>query len=530
MAEVVGGALSALSRRFRRHEQSIFVAAAAAIVVVAAVAPLAVLIVTVPSSWTSAVDVLAAPRTWILLLRSLLLAGGVTFLALSIGVPLGLLLGRADVPLRRAIWLAHAFPMFLPPFLSALGWFHWFGAQGFVGTELTARALFSELGVALVLGTTFSPIITSLVVLAVSGVDASLEEAARIVAPPLTVAWRILLPAASPAIALGVVLVYALSLSELGVPMFLRVDVFPAAVFARLGGVDFAPAEAFALTLPLLPVALLLAGLEHRFASRRSFAVLALRSAKKAPLPLGRWRAPAVLVCLLAAALSLAPTASLVIRSGGAEPSEILGWARAAPLNGLIAAASAATVIILISVIAGHGVARGVRAATALDALCMLSFLMPAAVLGVGLIALWNRPSTQLVYGTLAILVVAYVARYAVVVVRAVACAVSQSDVHLEEAAASSGAGYARRLTRIVVPLHARGIAFAWLLALVFCLRDLETAVLFYPPGLEPLTVRIFTLEANGPPAVVAGLAVLHAMITAVVLVTAAFVFRGRRS
>ena len=58
----------------------------------------------------------------------------------------------------------------------------------------------------------------------------------------------------------------------------------------------------------------------------------------------------------------------------------------------------------------------------------------------------------------------------------------------------------------------------AWLLAAVFCLRDLETAVLYYPPGWEPLTVRIFTLEANGPEAVVAALATLHVVITAVVL------------
>jgi iron(III) transport system permease protein len=52
----------------------------------------------------------------------------------------------------------------------------------------------------------------------------------------------------------------------------------------------------------------------------------------------------------------------------------------------------------------------------------------------------------------------------------------------------------------------------------VFCLRDLESAVLFYPPGGEPLTVRLFTLEANGPTAVVAALAVTQVAMTAVAL------------
>jgi iron(III) transport system permease protein len=94
--------------------------------------------------------------------------------------------------------------------------------------------------------------------------------------------------------------------------------------------------------------------------------------------------------------------------------------------------------------------------------------------------------------------------------------------VDLEQAAATSGAGFGRRLLRIVLPLNARAVGFAWLLALLFCLRDLETAVLFYPPGGEPLPVRILTLEANGPEPVVAGLALLHVGMTALVLAAGA--------
>jgi iron(III) transport system permease protein len=110
------------------------------------------------------------------------------------------------------------------------------------------------------------------------------------------------------------------------------------------------------------------------------------------------------------------------------------------------------------------------------------------------------------------------VARYAVIGVRTIGALVAQTPVHLEEAAATAGAGFARRLSRILVPLHARGVGFAWLLALVFCLRDLELAALYYPAGGEPLTVRIFTLEANGPEPVVAALAVVHVAMTAAVL------------
>jgi iron(III) transport system permease protein len=77
--------------------------------------------------------------------------------------------------------------------------------------------------------------------------------------------------------------------------------------------------------------------------------------------------------------------------------------------------------------------------------------------------------------------------------------------------------------------VNARGVAFAWLLALVFCLRDLESAVLFYPPGGEPLTVRLFTLEANGPTAVVAALAVTQIAMTAAALAFGAILLRRWR-
>jgi ABC-type spermidine/putrescine transport system permease subunit II len=83
-----------------------------------------------------------------------------------------------------------------------------------------------------------------------------------------------------------------------------------------------------------------------------------------------------------------------------------------------------------------------------------------------------------------------------------------------EEAAATVGAGYVRRLVAIVVPRHAAALAAAWLLVFVFCLRDLDGGIVVHPPGGETLLVRIFTLEANGPEPVVAALAMIQVAVT----------------
>jgi len=248
VAAAVGGPLST---SLRRHEQRIALGVAAAALLVLGAAPLVALLAEIAAGWRPALEALGSARPIALLLRSLALALAVTMLSLAGGIPLGVLVGRTDARGRGLALLLQAFPVFLPPFLLALGWFQLLGARGLAGSPATSGLLFSEAGVAFVLVATFTPIVTILVALGLQALDPSLEEAARVAARPLRVVARILLPAAAPAIALAALTVFSLSLSELGVPMFLRVDTFPAAVFARLGGVDYAPGEAIALVLPL---------------------------------------------------------------------------------------------------------------------------------------------------------------------------------------------------------------------------------------------------------------------------------------
>ena len=74
-------------------------------------------------------------------------------------------------------------------------------------------------------------------------------------------------------------------------------------------------------------------------------------------------------------------------------------------------------------------------------ALTVLAFVAPAVLLGIGLIALWNRPATAFVYGGVGMIVVGYIGRYAVVGLRTLTVIIAQSSPHLEESAATAGAG-----------------------------------------------------------------------------------------
>jgi iron(III) transport system permease protein len=477
-----------------------------------------------PSS-EGAGDLLGHRRLWFLLLRSALLSTAVTAASVAIGAPLGLLVAKTNTRGRRILSLALALPVSLPPFLLVLGWYDLFGRSGLAGSAATSDWLFSDAGAVAVLSLAFAPIAVALTGLGARGVDPSLEDAARVVASPLRVVVRILVPAIWPSIALSAVIVFALTFSELGVPMFLRRDVYPAAVFARLGGVDYQPGEALVLTIPLLPIALFLLTLERLIFRKRSFAVLGASRSTESPLPLGSWLVPASAAAWLIAVLALTPIAALVAKAGPSGLEEAALFGAASMANSLVASSLAAGAITVVALVLGHAIARGHRGSSTLDALSMLAFVTPAALLGTGLSTVFNRPMTQWLYASFAVVVVGFVARYSAVGVRAMAVAVAQSPPSFEESARVFGVRYFRRLVAIVLPIHRRAALGAGLLAVLFCLRDLETAVLFYPPGGQPLTVRIFTLEANGSPKVVAGLAVMQVLMTAAVLATGALLF-----
>src|SRR5207247_10262709 len=97
-------------------------------------------------------------------------ATAVTALALLAGVPLAVLFARTDLPARRSAFVLHAFPLFLPPFLLALGWFFLLGRHGLLGSETSARLFSGAPAVVAVLALAVTPAGACRVRLALGGV------------------------------------------------------------------------------------------------------------------------------------------------------------------------------------------------------------------------------------------------------------------------------------------------------------------------------------------------------------------------
>ncbi len=479
-------------------------------------------------------QLLSEPRQRLLLVNSLLLAGGSAILAAVIGTPLGVLLARVDIPAKRILRVALLIPLVVPPYILALAWIYIGGSSGLVseilGRDLLSKWTYSTTGAALVLGLSYFPIVMLAAEFAARGVGAHLEEAALLVANPRSVFRRITAPLMAPGIAAATLLVFVLALAEFGVPGLLRVPVFTTEVFTTFAALyDFGRATAFAL--PLL-LATLAAGIGVRVLIGDRIITASRTVSTGLPLILGKWRLQAIalitMVLLLAVAL---PLVTLMRESSG-------GWTARAPVgesgraiaNSLLISSASATLIVVIGMFLGYSMARAkLRARGVAELICLISFAVPGTVVAIGLIELWNRPGLPGdLYRSAAIIVIACVARFLPVAALILAAGIRQIPHSAEEAAEVVGAGWLRIFSRIVTPQLRRGIAAAWVIVFIFSFGELGATILVAPPGESTLPVRIYTLLANTTSNQVAALALMQAAMVLTPLIPLAIVLNRK--
>lgn len=471
-------------------------------------------------------NLFASTQTRHLLITSLSIAGLVTLLSLLVGLPLGILLGKSDVPGRPLLITLFTIPLLIPPYVQAVAWFHLLGRQGWVSRWLGSGDwkagsdfLFSLGGCAWILFSCYMPILMLLTIAFIRSVNPRLEEAALLAAKWPRVLSRITLPLILPGIILGMLLIFLLSLGEFGVPLFLRINVFPVETFTQFSAYyDFGAAAAAAAPLALIAlVAIFAEGLlleketVHVRIGSGDDSCIAMELGK-----LGKWIT--VALWILALAMVIVPLSALL-----SESATVHAWRTAIAqgwdsiFRSLVFAAIAASLLTFLGFLTGYLIhVQGLRIWRVLDTLTILLFALPSTVIGIGMIGVWNRPFTNFVYATPIILILGYVIQYWVLPSRITLAALSRIPPSMEEAAQVIGVSWTKRITGIVMPLVKTDLGVAWLVAYIFCLRDTGISMLVYPPGMDPLTVRIFTLMANGEPAMIAALCVLLVVVSLV--------------
>jgi iron(III) transport system permease protein len=477
---------------------------------------------------------LAEARQRTLLLNSTLLGAGAAVLASLIGVPLGFLLARADLPAKRFFRLALVVPLVIPPYILALAWIYLGGSAGLLsqvaGRDLLSGYTYSLPGAIMVLGVSFFPLSMLATEAAARRVEARLEEAALMVARPRRVLLHITLPLIAPHIAASALVIFVLALAEFGVPGLLRVNVFTTEVFTAFAALyDFGAATV--LAIPLLLVTVII-GFLVKLIIGEKLLVTRRGSRLGLPLNLGRWRAAVVLgLSLLLAFCVLIPLSVLTFEAGQVRRViAAVDGASVSITNSLMLSIVGATLVVTVAVFLGYSRARFLtKLRGAVDLALIVLFAVPSTVIGIGLIGLWNRPGPlAAVYTSPAIIVIGYLARFLPVAALILAASVRQISGSFEEAAEVAGASWPRIFARIVFPQMRTGIIAAWVVSFIFAFGELGTTILVAPPGESTLHIRIYTVIANTPSSEVAALALIQAGIILLPLALVGVFIRSR--
>jgi iron(III) transport system permease protein len=166
--------------------------------------------------------------------------------------------------------------------------------------------------------------------------------------------------------------------------------------------------------------------------------------------------------------------------------------------NSLLLSVGSATIIMLVtSVICWIVVKTRIPGRWLLDNLASLPIVFPGLVLGLAIMVFYLNVGAA-IYGTLWILLIAYVTRFMPYGIRYNTASMVQIHRELEESAAMSGASWGSTFVRVVLPLLKPGLVAGWIYIAIVSLRELSSSILLYSPGTEVVSILIWELWENG--------------------------------
>jgi iron(III) transport system permease protein len=160
------------------------------------------------------------------------------------------------------------------------------------------------------------------------------------------------------------------------------------------------------------------------------------------------------------------------------------------------------------------------RAGWAIEQLTGVPLVVPGLVMGLALLTVYLRVPAP-IFGTLWILLIAYVTRYLPYGMRSATAAMHQVGDEMEESAQVAGASWWQTMRHVHLPLLVPGLAAGWIYVFLVSIRELSSSVLLYSPGREVMSVVIMDQWLSGRIPELAALGVVMVGILSVVTAVA---------
>ena len=486
------------------------------------------------------------------LVTTVILATSSALICCAVAAPMGWLIARTDMPLRRTIRALVTASFVTPPFLGAIAW-ELLAAPNSGLLNQAWRALIRDPqaeplfdiytlpGLIFVISCYTFPYVFVLVANALDRIPGDLEDASSILGGRTwTTARRVTIPLALPALLAGALVAFLQAMTLFGSPAILAIPAGFHTMTTKIWSLFQYPPKlelAAAASVPLLVLTVALLRAEQMILGRRSYALVGGRQSDPRLVRLGAWKwvalAFAFLVllnpvflpygALLNAAFSRVATQIVSLTNFTLRNIDFvffeLSATKLAVRNTLILGLASATIGTLIAVVISYITAR--RAITGWRALASLAtapVAVPGIVLGVGLFLSYTRPPFVL-YGTLWILLIAFVTIALPAAYQQLQSAFRTVSVDLEEASRILGATRLQALAHITAPLLRTSVIATWCFIFVGVIRELSAAIILFTSETKVVSVLIFDLNESGDLGAIAVIGIIMLVITFAVVI-----------
>ena len=467
-----------------------------------------------------------------LFLNSVEFAVGAAALSLALGIALAWMNERTNTPFKKLFFGLSIIPLVIPSILFSVSWIMLaspkigiinVALQGLFGTDTVFVNIYTMAGMIWVDGLHYSPMAFLLMTAAFRSMDPALEESALTSgASVLQVARLITLRLAWPAAAGALLILLVRAIESFEVPALLGlpvgIHVYTSSIYQAIHQYpsQVGLASAYAVTLLLMTSVGIY--LQSRLSGQGSrFATVTGKGFRPRTIDLGGWRyltagffilyfVVIVLLPFLVLVWSSlqrfysAPSWAALHRITFASYRTILDYPGFIGIvrNSLFLAFATATSIMLLSAVISWIVVRTkLPGRWLLDNLASLPLVFPGLVLGLSIMICYLYIDIG-VYGTIWIMLIAYVTRFMPYGMRYNTASMLQIHKELEESAAMSGATFGMTFRRVILPLLKPGLLAGWIYVLIVSIRELSSSILLYSPGTEVVSVMIWELWQNG--------------------------------
>lgn len=488
-------------------------------------------------------QVTSEARYWTALTNTAIVALCSTACSVVIGVALAWVLVRTNAPNASLLENFAIVPIFIPPFVGAFAWILLAAPRiGLFNLVLKLSGfgepldIYSYAGISWVIGIYLAPYVMMIVASALRSMDPSLEEAGQISGLSRTqTALKITLPLISPAILSGGILAFVITIGLFGTPVLLGWSKQILLITSRIY-IEWQQVPPAYGVIAVLSVYLILfsvaAMLVQRIVLRgRSFITVTGKGYRSLKIKLGPIRfVYSGAIWLYLALTVFAPLAVMLVASistytwSGVFTLRHLSflWTSndvAETLsNSLIVTVVAATLTTAFGICIAWIISRtSLRGRRFLEYLVLLPISIPGIAFAIGVAFFWLRFGFG-IYGTMWIIVLAFLGKYVSYAVRTISSSLLQVHPELEECARVSGYGRLKTLWKITLPLVRPSIVSSWIMLYSIFLTELSMVTILHTTETRTFSILTFNTWYNGQFSLVASLSLLQLIIGVLVM------------